>query len=63
MTWMDGRNRPAVTPAPRSIACIARGVETNRASSLATGVADRSASVCTCQTPFVGSDGPDTRLR
>ena len=45
MTWMDGLNRPAVTPAPRSMAWVARGVVTNRASSAATGGADRSASV------------------
>jgi len=37
VTWMDGRNRPTVTPEPRSIACIARGVATKRASSAATG--------------------------
>jgi hypothetical protein len=30
---MDGLNRPAVTPAPRSIAWVARGVVTKRASS------------------------------
>ena len=37
MTWIEGRNRPTLTPEPRSIAWVARGVVMNRSSSAAAG--------------------------
>ncbi len=38
VTWIEGRKCPRLTPDPRSMACVARGVVMNRISSSATGV-------------------------
>ena len=60
---MDGRNRPAVTPEPRTIACVARGVVTNRVSSAAGGEhCGRPAPACSRPRPHAGSDHPPGQL-
>src|SRR5690349_14733675 len=63
VTWIDGLKRPTVTPAPRSIAWVARGVVTNRASSDAADGAWLPASVRMLHCPCACNDPAVTRFR
>ena len=60
MTCTEGRNRPASTPVPRTMAWVARGVVMNRSSSAAADDWCCSARAIADQAPRAWSPGPSS---
>jgi uncharacterized protein with von Willebrand factor type A (vWA) domain len=63
VTWMDGLKWPTLTPRPRTIAWMPRGVAANRASSAAACGVARPASIAACQTESRWLWAPFSRTR
>jgi hypothetical protein len=58
VTWTEGRKRPTFTPAPRTIAWVARGVVMNRSSSAVAGAWLCAGSTIAAHRPCARIPGP-----